>query len=118
MAGRPINESRVLAILLGDKTYIGAPHWRCETTERYVTGGGCVHCARVIATENREMLRVLKHDASVAEADRRVIEDTYKDDVNHGPVEELDGLDPVVPEMVEEPISAADRFRRDIDNLM
>jgi hypothetical protein len=59
MAGRPINESRQTAILCGDKTYIGATHARCGTYERYVSGGGCVHCARVIATEQREARKAL-----------------------------------------------------------
>ncbi len=54
MAGRPINESRALAVLMGDKTYVGTVHEKCGTAERYVSGGGCVHCARIIASEQRE----------------------------------------------------------------
>lgn len=53
MTGRPINESRQLAIITGAKTYEGAEH-KCGTTERYVKGSGCVHCARQLQTEQRE----------------------------------------------------------------
>lgn len=63
MSGRPINEDRQNAIALGLKTYIGAKHVNCDTTERYVKGGGCVHCARIIATEQREARNYLKRQA-------------------------------------------------------
>jgi hypothetical protein len=59
MAGRPINKSRELALISGDKTYTGAVHSRCGTSERYM-GGGCVHCARLAATEGREARKLLK----------------------------------------------------------
>lgn len=52
MAGRKINESRQLALITGERTYVGAEH-KCGTTERYVKGGGCVHCARQLQTEAR-----------------------------------------------------------------
>jgi hypothetical protein len=54
---RPFNESRQAALLANCKTYIGAPHSKCGTTERYVKGGGCVRCGRAIATEQREALK-------------------------------------------------------------
>ncbi len=60
MAGRPINTSKELAILSGDKTYTGAAHGKCGTTERYVSGGGCVHCARQASLDGREARRLLK----------------------------------------------------------
>jgi glutaredoxin len=61
MRGRPQNAERQLAVELGFPTYIGLAHARCGTVERYTKGGGCVHCARVIATEQREARRFLKH---------------------------------------------------------
>lgn len=133
MTGRPINESRQLAILMGDKTYTGAAHDRCGTTERYVKGGGCVNCARVIATEQRDARKFLaaheREQAGVAAAaaegvmiddeatrlaDRRVIDDTYRDTyrANH-----LAELDEAHDEMVAE-ARAADRAMDDaIDDL-
>lgn len=63
MSGRPINEDRQNAIALGLRTYTGAQHPKCGTTERYVSGGGCVHCARVKAAEQRDELKVLKAQA-------------------------------------------------------
>lgn len=68
MSGRPINPDRQNAIALGFTTYTGSPH-RCGTTQRYVSGGGCVHCARLIATEQREARKFLK--AQAAEIDGR-----------------------------------------------
>lgn len=120
MSGRPINESRQLAILMGDKTYTGAAHDRCGTTERYVKGGGCVHCARVIATEQRDARKFLAaaeataaHDA----ADRHVIDDTFADPVVRADHQaELDDADEAVhQEMVAD---ARDEFRDSIDALM
>jgi hypothetical protein len=60
MRGRPISQERQIAIELGFRTYKGTPHNRCGTTERYAIGGGCVHCARVVATEQREARKYLK----------------------------------------------------------
>ncbi len=60
MSGRPINSDRQNAIALELKTYTGAVHRRCGTTERYVAGGGCVHCARIIATEQRDARKYMK----------------------------------------------------------
>jgi hypothetical protein len=68
MSGRPINEDLSLARFLGEKTYIGATHVRCGTAVRYVSGGGCVHCARVIATEQREALKYLQRANAVNDA--------------------------------------------------
>lgn len=58
--GRPQNVERQFAIEFGYPTYTGAVHPRCGTRERYTNGCGCVHCARVIATEQREARKVLK----------------------------------------------------------
>jgi hypothetical protein len=64
MAGRPLSPNRELALLMGDKTYHGSLHAKCGTNERYVTGGGCVHCARLIATEQRDARKFLKEHAA------------------------------------------------------
>jgi hypothetical protein len=61
--GRPVNDNRQIALQYGLKTYDGSPHSKCGTTERYVSGGGCVHCARVTATEQRDALKFLKQHA-------------------------------------------------------
>lgn len=66
MSGRPINEDRQNAIALGLRTYMGAPHSKCGTTERYVSGGGCVYCARETATAQREALKAVRAQASTA----------------------------------------------------
>jgi hypothetical protein len=60
MTGRPLNSDLQLARELGLLTYTGSAHARCGTTERYVKGGGCVHCARIIATEQREARKYLQ----------------------------------------------------------
>jgi len=56
---RPFNEDRQMAIKLGFKTYDGAVH-TCGYRERYVKGGGCVHCGRRLATEQREALKFVR----------------------------------------------------------
>src|SRR5674476_1503039 len=63
MTGRPANEDRLSAKSLGFKTYQGSIHAKCGTTERYVSGVGCVYCARTIATEQREARRLMKAHA-------------------------------------------------------
>lgn len=98
MTGRPINESRALALITGDKTYEGAEHSKCGTTTRYVSGGGCVHCARLIASEQREARKFLQANP----------------DVNQSGNEELDS--PAPDELI--PETAADRRRHAIDDLM
>lgn len=60
MTGRQVNEDRQNAIALGLMTYIGKTHPRCGTNVRYVNGGGCVHCGRVVATEQRQARIYLK----------------------------------------------------------
>jgi hypothetical protein len=89
MTGRPINSDRANAIAFNLKTYTGAQHWKCGTTERYVSGGGCVHCARELATMQREALKALKA-ARAADLDEK-IEDQI---VNHDPEEPLDSPEP------------------------
>lgn len=91
MSGRPINEDRASALRLGFKTYEGSPHSKCGTTARYTSGGGCVHCARLIATAQREALKFMKA--------------TGKD---------VDSLIPA--ELV--PDDAAERLRHSIDEIM
>lgn len=76
MAGRPLNERHELAVLMGDKTYFGSMHDRCGTFERYTKGGGCVHCARVVATEQREARKFLQtmEEQKVASRDEGLLD--------------------------------------------
>ena len=98
MAGRPINADRQSAFELGLRTYTGTKHPACGTTTRYVAGGGCVHCARIIATEQRHARKFLKeHEAEYREAMPEMELDT----------EPQDGLD-----------DAEARRQADIDELM
>lgn len=71
MSGRPINEDRQNAIALELTTYTGAVHRKCGTDQRYVNGGGCIHCARLIATEQRDARKFLKQHA-INEAEQKV----------------------------------------------
>lgn len=64
--GRPVNSDRQDAIEFGLKTYLGAKHVNCGTSERYVSGGGCVRCARLIATEQRAARKYLQRQAAEA----------------------------------------------------
>lgn len=106
MSGRPINEDRQNAIALGLKTYIGAKHVNCGTTERYVKGGGCVHCARIIATEQRDARKFLKqHALKEAEAQDDVLD-----------IVEGDGLDIDNRDETEDDRKA--RFEESIEDLM
>ena len=83
---RPFNDDRQNSLTLGLRTYTGAPHPKCGTTERYVASGGCVHCARAKAAEQREELKVLKaYAAEQAEDQQR-----EADGVNHPIIEGLD----------------------------
>lgn len=69
--GRPLNADRQRALDLGLLTYEGKSHFRCGTTTRYVVGAGCVHCARLIATEQRNARTYLKQHA-INEAEQKV----------------------------------------------
>lgn len=113
MTGRPLNQDKQNALDLGLLTYEGKPHFRCGTTTRYVVGAGCVHCARVIATEQRQARKFLRQHA-INEAEQKARED--------------DGvaLDSIVPDGLEEPdvpdVEAEDdadaRFQESIEELM
>lgn len=113
MVGRPINEDRQNAIALGLKTYTGMRHSRCGTTERYVAGGGCVHCGRLIATEQREARIYLK------KMQQQNVEDRDEDLLDSA---ERDGLDdPEADARFEEPDdeeARRARFEESIDDLM
>lgn len=88
MSGRPVNTDRANALRLGLRTYEGAPHSKCGTTTRYVSGGGCVHCARLIATEQREALKYIKANAiETEEAKVRNQDGVYLDTVDDDAVE-------------------------------
>lgn len=107
MSGRPINKDRALAIELGLPTYTGVKHVRCGTTERYKSGG-CVHCARVIASEQREARKaLLQYRSEEAEFSPHVeeIEDEHIDK------EPEDGLDT-------DELDAEARREASIDELM
>ena len=72
MSGRPKNDNRQNAIELGLGTYTGASHSKCGTSERYVSGGGCIHCARLASADQREQLKMLKtYAAEQAEEKQR-----------------------------------------------
>lgn len=89
---RPINEDRQAALRYGLHTYTGAPHSKCGTTERYAAGGGCVYCARLLASEQREALKYRK-------------------------AQEAQALDNPLPTELE-PDNAAERLRHSIDDMM
>lgn len=59
MAGRPINENLATAKLVGDKTYEGAPHAACGTSQRYTSTMSCVFCARAKQAGMREAAKGL-----------------------------------------------------------
>lgn len=112
MSGRPINDDRELSILLGKRTYVGLPHYKCNTTERYVSHGGCVHCARLVASEGRDARKFLKQHEREAAAYIADQEAGLGDpDVNHGHIEDLDDADELVQGMVSE-------YDASIDDLM
>lgn len=136
-SGRPVNEDRQTAIDLGFKTYTGTPHSKCGTTERYVSGGGCVQCARAIATEQREARKYLRQHAEEFAAEGGVEDMVAADEiVNHDPEEdtaaqeELDEQDTAmhddaVAEQRPDPQAgrdrddaAAERSRQAIEDLM
>lgn len=108
MGGRPINEDRALSIFLGEKTYQGSPHKKCGTTERYINGG-CVYCARIIATEQREARKYLQRHA--AQIDGR-------GDQGGGYPSSQGPLDNDEPMVLEESDDAEARSQQAIDDLM
>lgn len=117
MTGRPINESRAIAVEHGLSTYTGAPHVRCDTTERYVLGGGCVHCARQIAKDQRAALMAIKRGQIVTdETIQEQIDnhDEFSPPVEPDPVdiEQDDGLD------TDDPDDAEARRLADIEELI
>ncbi len=107
--GRPTNLDRQNAIALGFKTYTGSPHAACGTTERYI-GGGCAHCARTLATEQREARKFLK--AQAVAADRIASLEAGAEEEPDEPLDttEDDGLG-------NEP-SEADRFHQSIEDIL
>src|ERR1035437_4135550 len=121
MNGRPINADRQNAILFKLTTYTGRVH-ECGTTQRYTSCGACVHCARLLATEQREARKVLRAQAKVEAASISVELDEYvacaDDLVNYDHEDALDNVEQVVAEMVDEELAEADRFRQSVDDLM
>src|ERR1035437_8282838 len=86
-SGRPVNADKSLAIFLSEKTYRGGIHRKCGTNVRYVSNGGCVHCARVIMTEQREALKYQTQYAA-----HLVAEGVQSGDVIDGDVEPLNDV--------------------------
>ncbi len=75
-SGRPQNQDRQNALATGLPTYTGLPHARCGTRERYTKGGGCVHCARIIATEQREARKFLLQNRTALDTEPEAEVDT------------------------------------------
>ena len=94
---RNFNEDRQAAIRFNLKTYTGSPHSKCGTSERYVAGGSCVHCARLLASEQREALKFLRANSGTGPGQTTV--------------------DNRSPDEVEKE-EAAERARRSVDELM
>src|ERR1035437_2044468 len=121
MNGRPINVDRQNAITFKLTTYTGSEH-KCGTTQRYVSGGGCVHCARLIAAEQREARKILRAQVRAetpivsAELDEYVA--CADDLVNYDHQDALDNVEHVVAEIVDQELAEADRFSQSIDDLM
>jgi hypothetical protein len=113
-SGRPINADKSLAIFLSEKTYRGGIHRKCGTNERYVSGGGCVHCARVIATEQREALKYQKRH----EADEAATQEQFERNLNDDPAQFIEPLDNDEPMVLEESDDAEERQRQATDDLM
>jgi hydrogenase maturation factor HypE len=67
-----------------------------------------MHCARLLAAEQREALKVLRAQAKVKA--------TSEDPVNYDHEDVLDIVEPLVAEMVDQ--AEADRFRQSVDDLM
>lgn len=106
MSGRPINQTRQDAINLGLTTYVGAVHIRCGTDVRYVAGGGCIHCGRELAREQREALKYAKaHPVNDADEDAL-------DRANEMVLVSSDEMDAIEAE------AARIRHQAEIDNLM
>lgn len=103
MNGRPINQDRQIAISLGFQTYNGTAHSKCGTTERYTKGAGCVHCARLIATEQREARAYLREARAYLRAQKNSAPE---------PAEELDNPDEGMQD------KADARFQDDLEDLM
>lgn len=114
MAGRPSNENLALARIMGDKTYVGTVHSKCNTDERYVSGGGCVHCARVIATEQRDARKYLKAHGQDYTADANAISEAEQE-AAYRLQQELD--EPDVPD-VEPEEEARARFDEDLEDML
>src|SRR5258708_5905193 len=74
--GRPVTESRMLAILNGDKTYHGKRCKKCGATERYTRGGGsCVACQRAHSIESRAALKRIAAEEVYVGSDSAVMID-------------------------------------------
>lgn len=84
LGGRPINQSKMLAHLNGDKTYEGKRCKKCGATERYTRGGGsCVACQRVTAAVLRAVAKQAMAQAHEAALDNveQVVETMVDDDL-------------------------------------
>ena len=118
-SGRPINSDKSLAIFLSEKTYRGGIHRKCGTNVRYVSNGGCVHCARVIMTEQREALKYKKqHEAEYLESLKYEDADRNEEPLNDVTAQFTEPLDIDEPMVLEESDDAEERQRQATDDLM
>lgn len=122
MSGRPINKDREMAIFMGEKTYVGSAHSKCGTTARYVSGGGCVHCARIIATEQREARKYLQTRAGAIDSrgDQGGGYPSSQDVLDSSPEMALEQLeaDEIADAAIEDYDAAEARRQASIDELM
>src|ERR1017187_5714074 len=118
-SGRPVNADKSLAIFLSEKTYRGGIHRKCGTNVRYVSNGGCVHCARVIMTEQREALKYKKqHEAEYLESLKYEDADRNEEPLNDVTAQFTEPLDIDEPMVLEESDDAEERQRQATDDLM
>jgi hypothetical protein len=63
--GRPETKERMLAILNGDRTYLGKYCKKCGARERYTKGGACIACQRLHSVAARAALKAIGRDGFV-----------------------------------------------------
>jgi hypothetical protein len=111
---RPLNEDRQAALKYGLRTYTGALHSKCGTVERYAGTGGCVYCARRIATEQREALKYRKaQEASEVVLDEFESVSEFENVIEDAPLD-----NPLPTELSPDDDDADERQRQSIDELM
>src|ERR1035437_2704253 len=71
-AGRPRNEARAIAIMVGDRFYEGSACW-CGNTTRYSPGARCVDCAIAQAHKQTKAKRKPAPPKMATPAQQRII---------------------------------------------